>query len=88
MLCSQGHSGDSDGSIDFRHGCKLVNGWIMTVSSDLLLWVPPWNRQGLVWPSNITVIGRSPTELDLTDFVHGSKWESCKAGAKVVAVEL
>ena len=42
-----------------------------------------------MWPSNVAVIGRSPTELDLTDFVHGLDWESCKAEAKVVvAAEL
>ena len=87
-LCSQTYSADSDASPEFRHDCKLDNGWIMTASSELLLWVPPWNRQGLVWPSNIAVIGRSLTELDFANFVHGSIWESCKAGAKVIATEI
>ena len=61
----------------------------MTASGQLLLWVPPWNRQGLVWPSNVAVMGHSLTELDLTDFVHGLDWESCKVEAEVVvAAEL
>ncbi|KAF7967332.1 hypothetical protein HWV62_34691 [Athelia sp. TMB] len=64
---------------------RLENGWIVTASGLLLLWVPPWNRQGLVWPSNVALIGHSLTELDLADFVHGSDWVSCKADAKVVA---
>ncbi|KAF7971790.1 hypothetical protein HWV62_19921 [Athelia sp. TMB] len=81
-------SADSDGSVKFRHNCKLENGWIVTASGQLLLWVPPWNRQGLVWPSNVAVVAPSLTELDLADFVHGSDWVSCKADAKVAGAGL
>ncbi|KAF7971105.1 hypothetical protein HWV62_22028 [Athelia sp. TMB] len=81
-------SANSDGSAKFKHDCKLENGWIVTASGQLLLWLPPWNRQGLVWPSNVAVVAPSVTELDLADFVHGSDWVSCKADAKVVAAGL
>ncbi|KAF7979201.1 hypothetical protein HWV62_43134 [Athelia sp. TMB] len=81
-------SADSNASPKFRHDCKLENGWIMTASSELLLWVPPWNRQGLVWPGNITVIGPSPTELDLADFVHGLNWESCKIHSEMASLRV
>ncbi|KAF7971296.1 hypothetical protein HWV62_21452 [Athelia sp. TMB] len=78
-------SADSrDAPPEFRHDCKLENGWIMTASSELLLWIPPWNQQGVVWPSNVAVVAPSLTEIDLSDFVHGSRWEACKADAKVV----
>ncbi|KAF7971792.1 hypothetical protein HWV62_19925 [Athelia sp. TMB] len=81
-------SANSDGSAEFRHDCKLENGWIVSASGQLLLWVPPWNRQGLVWPSNVAVVAPSLTELDLADFVHGSDWVSCKADAKVAGAGL
>ncbi|KAF7967331.1 hypothetical protein HWV62_34689 [Athelia sp. TMB] len=81
-------SADSERSAEFRHDCKLENGWIVTASGQLLLWVPPWNRQGLMWPSNVALIGHSLTELDLADFVHGSDWVSCKADTKLVAAGL
>ncbi|KAF7975669.1 hypothetical protein HWV62_8761 [Athelia sp. TMB] len=81
-------SADSDDSAKFRHDCKLENGWIVTASGQLLLWVPPWNRQGLMWPSNVAVVAPSLTELDLADFVHGSDWVSCKSDAKVVGARL
>ncbi|KAF7975275.1 hypothetical protein HWV62_10164 [Athelia sp. TMB] len=77
-------SPDSGAPAEFRHDCKLDNGWIMTASSQLLLWIPPWNRQGLVWPSNVSVVAPSLIDVDLTDFVHGSDWESCKVGANDV----
>ncbi|KAF7967335.1 hypothetical protein HWV62_34697 [Athelia sp. TMB] len=79
---------DSERSADFRHDCRLENGWIVTASDQLLLWVPPWNRQGLMWPSNVAVVAPSLTELDLTNFAHGSDWVSCKSSAKVVAAGL
>ncbi|KAF7967198.1 hypothetical protein HWV62_35584 [Athelia sp. TMB] len=81
-------SADSERSAEFRHDCRLENGWIVTASGQLLLWVPPWNRQGLVWPSNVAVVAPSLTELDLADFVHGSDWVSCKADAKVAGAGL
>ena len=88
ILGSTVHSADIDASVEFRHDSRVENGWITTASSQLLVWLPSWYRQGLVWPSNVAIMGSSLTELDLADFVHGSDWQSCKADAKIVEVEI
>ncbi|KAF7975677.1 hypothetical protein HWV62_8777 [Athelia sp. TMB] len=80
-------SADIDASVEFRHDSRVDNGWITTASSQLLVWLPSWYRQGLVWPSNVAIMGSSLTELDLTDFVHGSDWHSCKADVKIEEVK-
>ncbi|KDQ56497.1 hypothetical protein JAAARDRAFT_132710, partial [Jaapia argillacea MUCL 33604] len=51
--------------------------WIVTRKSQLLFWVPPWNRVGLYWPGNLLVIGQQPTKLDFTHFVYGINWMNC-----------
>lgn len=63
--------------IGFGHDSRLDGGWIRTPSSQPLLWVPPWHRQGLVWPNNAAVTANSLTELDFSDFLHGSDWQKC-----------
>ncbi|KZP27933.1 WD40 repeat-like protein [Athelia psychrophila] len=68
----------SESAIGFTHDSILNNGWITTPSSQLLLWVPSWYRPGLVWPNNTAVIAQSLTELDLSNFVHGSAWQQCR----------
>ncbi|KZP17833.1 WD40 repeat-like protein [Athelia psychrophila] len=57
------------------------NGWVSMSSSELLFWVPPYYRPGLVGPSNTVVIAAGGSvELDLTTvFVHGSQWQRCRA---------
>ncbi|KZP01923.1 hypothetical protein FIBSPDRAFT_880697 [Athelia psychrophila] len=55
----------------------------MTPSSQLLVWVPSWYRTGLVWPKNSAVIASSLTELDLSDFVHGSDWQQCRNSLQI-----
>jgi hypothetical protein len=48
-------------------------------SSELLFWVPPSMREGLLWPGNTVVIGTGlNTRLDLRNFVHGERWTLCK----------
>jgi WD40 repeat protein len=68
----------------FVDSSKLVNGWMLGSESELLFWVPPWNRTGLFWPSNIAVIGDGSTKLDLGKFVHGTSWQQCHAPRLVV----
>ncbi|KZP05641.1 WD40 repeat-like protein [Athelia psychrophila] len=52
----------SESAIGFTHDSILDNGWIMTPSSQLLLWVPSWYRPGLVWPNNTAVIAAKEGE--------------------------
>ncbi|KZP17812.1 WD40 repeat-like protein [Athelia psychrophila] len=65
----------------FSDRSALENGWVSTSSSELLFWVPPYYRPGLVGPINTAVIAAGgPVELDLTtDFVYGSNWQRCRA---------
>jgi len=83
---------NSEGTIassPFTHDCSLDNSWVTTAKSELLLWLPSWNRLGLMWPSNTAIIGISNiTELDLVNFAYGSNWEACKADAKIVEVNI
>jgi WD40 repeat protein len=58
---------------------KLVNGWILGSVSELLFWVPPWNRKGLFWPRNTAVIADGLTKVNLGRFVHGTSWQQCYA---------
>ena len=65
----------------FTDTSTLRGGWIHNSSSELLFWVPSWNRPGLCWPRNHFVIaeGFTSTHLDLDNFVHGDLWQQCKA---------
>ncbi|KZP10837.1 WD40 repeat-like protein [Athelia psychrophila] len=64
----------------FTDSSSLDNGWMLASSSDLLFWVPPYYRLGLVRPGNTAVIvAGGPVELDLTAFVHGTNWQQCRA---------
>ena len=53
------------------------DGWIQGPHSELLFWVPPQNRAGLWWPSNISVLARSSTKIDFSRFLHGDRWTRC-----------
>ncbi|KIO07650.1 hypothetical protein M404DRAFT_940177 [Pisolithus tinctorius Marx 270] len=57
---------------------KLFNdGWIGGPRGRLLLWIPPtfWNEFYSMW--NTMVIPRGGIELDLSQMVHGNKWQQC-----------
>jgi WD40 repeat protein len=72
---------DDDNLINtFTDSSRLEGGWIHNSSSQILFWVPSWNRLGLCWPRNSFVIARgSPSvHLDLHNFVHGDSWYQCK----------
>ncbi|KAF7360002.1 WD40 repeat-like protein [Mycena venus] len=62
----------------FEDGSSFADGWILTAQSQLILWIPPWLRDGLYLPQDSLVISASGTSrLDLTQFVHGASWEEC-----------
>ncbi|KAF7966723.1 hypothetical protein HWV62_37265, partial [Athelia sp. TMB] len=56
----------------------LDKGWVSTASGELLFWVPSWHREGLLWPSNTAMTLSNTTQLDLSRFVHGVRWQECK----------
>ncbi|KAJ7652840.1 WD40-repeat-containing domain protein [Mycena polygramma] len=54
------------------------SGWIRNIDGSLMLWIPPWLREGLYLPHNTLVIAaRGTTKLDLSHFVHGTEWTKC-----------
>ncbi|PVF91385.1 hypothetical protein CPB86DRAFT_770742 [Serendipita vermifera] len=54
-------------------------GWVLGPNLELLFWVPPDLRLGLLWPNNTLVIGKCiKTKLDLSSFVHGESWAQCQ----------
>jgi hypothetical protein len=59
-----------------------ISGWILGPSKELILWIPVHHRAGLWRPRNTTIIGVQPTELDLSQFHHGTAWVQCYNGPK------
>jgi hypothetical protein len=55
------------------------SGWILGPHKELILWIPLQHRRGLHLPRSITNCGVKPTELDLSQFVHGNCWMKCHA---------
>ncbi|EPQ54646.1 WD40 repeat-like protein [Gloeophyllum trabeum ATCC 11539] len=53
------------------------SGWVKGPTEELLFWVPPVHRQGLLRPDNTLVIGAHPTRLNLESFVHEEDWVKC-----------
>ncbi|KAJ7455882.1 WD40 repeat-like protein [Mycena latifolia] len=57
---------------------SFKEGWMMNSASEHLIWVSPWLRDTLVLPWKLHNIDpRGPTQLDLTNFVHGRDWQKC-----------
>ncbi|PVF91742.1 hypothetical protein CPB86DRAFT_284441 [Serendipita vermifera] len=55
------------------------NGWVLGPNLELLFWVPPELRLGLIRPNNTLVIGKCiKTKLNLSSFVHGESWTQCQ----------
>jgi WD40 repeat protein len=63
----------------FSDHTKLQDGWVIGAAGELIFWVPPIHRQSLLRPSNLVIIGgdSTVTKLDLTHFVHGTRWAEC-----------
>ncbi|EDR13080.1 uncharacterized protein LACBIDRAFT_381489 [Laccaria bicolor S238N-H82] len=57
--------------------CHHDGNWIMLPGGAYVLRVPDRNRSGLFWPRTTTVIGCTPTSLQLENFVHGVNWSQC-----------
>jgi hypothetical protein len=66
-------------STSFTASSTMKDGWVLGPDSELLFWVPPTLRDGLLWPGNTLLIGEPiATKLDLKAFVHGESWSLCK----------
>jgi hypothetical protein len=58
----------------------MQDGRILGPNSELLFWVPPTLRIGLLHPGNKSFIGKFvQTRLNLDNFVHGDSWTLCKS---------
>ena len=53
------------------------DGWICGNKGELLMWIPLLHRRCLHRPSNIWIVGKHVTNLDLSNFVHGHAWMNC-----------
>ena len=59
------------------HSIINEDGWICGSNGELLIWIPLIHRAHLHRPSNIWVVGKYETRLDLSTFVHGHSWATC-----------
>jgi WD40 repeat protein len=72
-------SGISSDRAMFSDDSVLIkDGWMTTLSGDLLFWVPPSNRVGFLWPKTQSVLGAKPTRVAVRQFVCGSEWTKVK----------
>jgi len=73
---NESHSDPNQSILEFSDW-GIEDGWIRGQAGELLLWVPPWARKGLVPPSTKLIIGVHMVKLDLRSFRHGLSWKDC-----------
>jgi hypothetical protein len=57
----------------------MKDGWVLGPNSELLFWVPPSLRVGLLRPRTKLLIGpHTQTRLNLDSFAHGVRWTLCE----------
>ncbi|PVF92104.1 hypothetical protein CPB86DRAFT_239420 [Serendipita vermifera] len=70
---------DVQNTFSFTPTSRMVDGWILGPNLELLFWVPPELRPGLMRPSNVTIIGKfRKTGLDFANSVQGESWKLCR----------
>lgn len=74
IICFYGIVTHCKFSAAFKGNLRIDDGWILGCNSELLFWVPPFNREGLWKPNDVCVIGESITRLDMSNFTHGTTW--------------
>jgi WD40 repeat protein len=57
------------------------DGWLRGSTNEAMCWIPSVYRAGLWTPRTVGILGALETILDLRSFVHGTKWEQCRAVA-------
>ena len=55
------------------------DGWLRASTNEPMCWIPSVYRAGLWTPRTVGILGALETILDLRSFVHGTKWEQCRA---------
>jgi WD40 repeat protein len=55
------------------------DGWLRGSTNEPMCWIPSVYRAGLWTPRTVGILGALETILDLRNFVHGTKWEQCRA---------
>jgi hypothetical protein len=55
------------------------DGWLRGSTNEPMCWIPSVYRAGLWTPRTVGILGALETILDLRSFVHGAKWEQCRA---------
>jgi WD domain, G-beta repeat len=50
------------------------DGWMCGEEGEFLLWVPQIHRPYLHGSNTVWIVGKHYTELDFSNFVHGSNW--------------
>ena len=69
---------ETERQVTFTEQSVIKNdGWIHGANGELLLWIPQLHRKGLHRPNNIWISGTPKTQLDLSNFVHGTMWSTC-----------
>jgi hypothetical protein len=56
------------------------DGWVLGPNSELLFWVPPELRKGLMKKHDLLAIGAKfvTTKLNMESFKHGLLWTNCR----------
>ncbi|KAK7016171.1 WD40-repeat-containing domain protein [Favolaschia claudopus] len=72
---------------DIEMWSEQSGGWIRGPNRELLLWVPPYYREGLLWPRTELGIGKHITKLDLTNFVDGIDWPRVRRPTAFVGLQ-
>jgi WD40 repeat protein len=55
------------------------DGWLCGPMGQIMCWIPPAHRQGLLLQRAVSIVGARETALDLRNFAHGTNWEQCVA---------
>ncbi|KAI9459860.1 hypothetical protein BJY52DRAFT_1364640 [Lactarius psammicola] len=55
------------------------DGWLRGSTNEAMCWIPPIYRSGLWTPQTLGIFGAPEIMLDMRNYVHGTKWEQCRA---------
>ena len=55
------------------------DGWVCGSTNEIMCWIPSAYRAGLWTPRTVGILGALETMLDMKNYVHGTKWEQCRA---------